>query len=270
MQYHPDFEDYARYYARSMARLLADKPVATNWKPDDPHVLDWLRDADVVDCDLIPSGSNYAYLLSLRHDQRGDGLAVYKPAEGEAPLWDFPSGSLYVRETAAYELSRALGWDLVPPTVVRDGPMGPGSVQLFIDADLVQNYFTMRDKRRSDFEVVALFDCVANNADRKAGHCLLGRDGHIWCIDHGLTFHEQWKLRTVIWDFYSQDVPARLIDDLRSLRVALSDGSETVQSLSGYLTPSERRALERRLDSLLARPCYPPPGPHRSVPWPPI
>jgi uncharacterized repeat protein (TIGR03843 family) len=270
MEYRSDFEEYARYYARSIERLLKDKPPAANWRPDAPAVLDYLAEADVVDCDLLPSGSNYAYLLTLQHKTGGTGLAVYKPREGEAPLWDFPTGSLYLRETAAFELSRAIGWDIVPPTVVRDGPMGVGSVQLFIDADLEQNYFTMRDRRRSDFEVVALFDCLANNADRKAGHCLLDREGRIWCIDHGLTFHEQWKLRTVIWDFYDSAVPERLVDDLKRLRMDLAERPEALEGFLRHLTTTERRAFERRLAGLLARPCYPPPGPHRSIPWPPV
>ena len=140
--------------------------------------------------------------------------AVYKPARGERSLWDFPDG-LYRREVAAYELSEALGWGLVPPTVVRDdGPFGPGSLQLFVEADYEQHYFTLLDDGGHDEDVlraICAFDIVANNADRKSGHVLRGPDGRLWAIDHGLCFHRQPKLRTVIWDFADEAVPGEPI-----------------------------------------------------------
>ncbi len=265
-----DLGEYGRYYARSMDMVLAGKQASSNWSPDHPGVTDLLRESEIVECALVPSGSNYTYLLTLRHSGAGEGLAIYKPRAGEAPLWDFPTGSLYRREVAAYELSRIIGWDLVPPTVARDGPDGPGAVQLLIDADHAQNYFTLRHGRRHDLQRMALFDCLANNADRKGGHCLLARDGRLWGIDHGLTFHEQWKLRTVIWDFCDEPLPRPLLADLACLRDRLRDAPDDFGPLFGLIGATERRAFESRLERLLQHPYFPQPGPHRSVPWPPV
>ena len=148
----------------------------------------------------ILSSSNYAFLARV-DDGELQALAVYKPRRGEVPLWDFAPGTLCMREVAAYVLSHALGWPLIPPTVLRDGSYGPGVVQLYIEADVDAHYFTFREERRADLVPVALFDIVTNNADRKGGHLLLDRDSRIWAIDHALTFHAEPKLRTVIWDF---------------------------------------------------------------------
>lgn len=266
-----DLAEYARYYAQSMERLIAGKRVEANWSPDQTGVLDLLAAADIAGCELIPTGSNYTYLLTLRHPDAGEGFAVYKPRNGEAPLWDFAPGTLFLREAAAFELSRLLGWDIVPPTVVREGPGGAGAVQLFIDADLTQNYFTLRDPGHDDaIRRIALFDCLANNADRKGGHFLLGRDGRLWGIDHGLTFHPHWKLRTVVWDYCDEPFAPGLLGDLARLRDRLRDAPDDFAALFACLDETERRAFEGRLSELIARPCYPPPGPHRSVPWPPV
>ena len=138
--------------------------------------------------------------------------AIYKPHRGERPLWDFPDG-LYQREVAAYELSEALGWDLVPETVLRaEAPLGIGSLQRFVDADFEQHYFTLLEQpvHHAALRAMAAFDLVANNADRKGGHCLIDADGHVWGIDHGLCFHIEPKLRTVIWDFGGEPLPAEL------------------------------------------------------------
>ncbi len=149
----------------------------------------------------LPWSSNYTFLVEAT---LGDVTlpGVYKPGRGERPLWDFPTG-LYLRERAAYLLSEALGWRLVPETVVRDGPLGVGSVQRFVPADFREHYFTLleRPEHRAALQAIAAFDLVANNADRKAGHVLLSTDGHIWGCDHGLTFNVENKLRTVIWEF---------------------------------------------------------------------
>jgi len=191
--------------------------------------------------------------------------AVYKPRRGERPLWDFDLGSLCQREVATFELSDALGWGLVPETVLRDGPLGPGAVQRFVDHDPDEHYFTLLEEHRDRFRAFATFDVLTNNADRKSGHCLRRRDDDlILGIDHGLTFHAAWKLRTVIWDFAGEPVPAELADDVERL---VADG--LARRLGGLLTPDELDAVGRRADALLAAGCLPVPDDgYHSFPWP--
>ncbi len=197
---------------------------------------------------------------------------IYKPARGERPLWDFDRGSLAKRETAAYVLSRALSWDLVPPTVFRRGPHGPGSVQLFVDADQDAHFFTIRDdpRYRPVLQALAIFDIIANNADRKAGHCLSLGFGRIVAIDQGLCFSADAKLRTVIWDFVGEPIPENLEADLRRVRSDLDDrGSTLVADLGDLLSRLEIRALRERLTTLLADGCFPePPNDRRPFPGP--
>jgi uncharacterized repeat protein (TIGR03843 family) len=215
---------------------------------------------------VLPRASNHTFLARVRH---GDDelLAVYKPRAGEAPLWDFPDGTLCNREVAAYVLSRTLGWPRVPETVLRDGPHGVGSVQRFVAFDPNQHYFTMREERADDFRRVALFDIVANNADRKSGHCLLGDDGEIFVVDHGVCFADEPKLRTVIWDYVDEPLPPTMLDDLRALGDRLRGGDARTR-LVELLTPSEVEALERRLADVVALGRFPQPGPGRPYPWP--
>ena len=196
-----------------------------------------------------------------------DGVAsrvVYKPVRGERPLWDFPRG-LYKREVAAWALSEALGWGLVPPTVTRDGPLGRGSVQLFVDADFEQHYFTLREDRRHQTTLarICLFDVLANNTDRKSGHCLLGRDGRVYAIDNALTFHPEWKLRTVIWDYGGERIPASLLDDVRRFRAA-----DLPASLADLLLPAEQEALRDRVDLVLSAGHFPVDPSGERYPWP--
>jgi uncharacterized repeat protein (TIGR03843 family) len=214
-------------------------------------------------------GSNYTFLVHVRGE--GEEVeAVYKPARGERPLWDFPSGTLAQREVAAYQISRALAWDLVPPTVLRpDGPAGPGSIQLFVDADPERHYFTFNEVEKQRLRPVAAFDILINNADRKGGHVLLGSDGHIWLIDHGVCFHEEEKLRTVIWDFAGEEIPGEILADIRRLRSALDAGGELLQNLGRLLAPKETRALKGRAEALLASRRFPlPSDDRRPYPWP--
>jgi uncharacterized repeat protein (TIGR03843 family) len=190
--------------------------------------------------------------------------AVYKPARGERPLWDFPTG-LYRREVAAFVLADHLGWDLVPPTVERDGPLGPGSVQLFVPARFEEHYFTFRDDERfgDALRRLCAFDIVSNNTDRKSGHCLLGEDDRVWAIDNGLSFHAQFKLRTVIWDFGGEPLPEGVAADLARL---LDEGLP--DSLTGLLDPFERDAILTRAGALASAGCFPvDDGGHR-YPWP--
>jgi uncharacterized repeat protein (TIGR03843 family) len=218
---------------------------------------------------LMPGASNYTFLARARTADE-EILAVYKPRRGETPLWDFPAGTLCSREVAAYELARTLGWPNVPPTVFRDGPEGEGSAQLFIRFDPEQHYFTLGNERRAEFERVTAFDLVANNADRKAGHCLLGDDGEIWVIDHGVCFSAEPKLRTVIWEYIDEPIPDVLLVDLTRVGEELS-GGPLAHKLATLLSPEELRALAARIDELVAAGIYPAPDPGtRPYPWPPI
>ena len=177
-----------------------------------------LRRGEIEVKGRMPWSSNGTYLVHLCLGDE-EGAAIYKPHRGERPLWDYPSG-LYRREVAVYEVSEALGWGLVPETVVRDdGPFGPGSLQRFVAAHFEEHYFTLleRPELHDALRTMCLFDLIVNNGDRKSGHCLLGEDGRIWGIDHGLCLHEEPKLRTVIWDFAGQPVPAERLDDVARL-----------------------------------------------------
>ncbi len=219
---------------------------------------------------LMPWSSNYTFLVTIRRAGE-EVLAIYKPCRGERPLWDFPDGTLALREVAAFHVSRALGWDFIPPTVFREGLHGRGAVQLFIETDPEAHYFTLRDQHQAVFQRVAAFDYVVNNADRKAGHCLLGNDGHIWTIDHGLTFHSDYKLRTVIWDFAGQAIPGDIQEDLCRLQETLRQPTSPLQTeLTGLLTGHEIKVFRRRLDQLIAGGRFPLPVGGRNVPYPPI
>ncbi len=216
---------------------------------------------------LLPRSSNYTFLCRVRDEDGDELLAVYKPRSGEAPLWDFPEGTLCRREVAAYVLADALGWPRVPPTILRDGPQGIGSVQRFLRFDPQHHYFTMLEDRPDDFRRVALFDVVANNADRKAGHCLLAEDGEIFVVDHGVCFSEEPKLRTVIWDFASEPIPPPMLADLRALQDELDHGP-TRERLCSLLSLAEVDDIGRRLAGLIADGRFPEPGPGRPYPWP--
>jgi hypothetical protein len=217
---------------------------------------------------LMPEASNYTFLVEARTDD-GPALAIYKPRRGEAPLWDFAEGTLCNREVAAYRLASALGWPAVPPTILRDGPHGPGSVQLFVESDPDEHYFTLRGSRLRDFAAVAAFDVVANNADRKSGHCLLDPDGRIWVIDHGVCFHAEPKLRTVIWEFADRPVPELLAADLVRVGAALHAGPLR-RDLLELLSKREVDATARRAERLARTGRFPVPTSTRPYPWPPV
>jgi hypothetical protein len=220
---------------------------------------------------LLPYATNHTFLVRLGRaaDERAP-LAVYKPSRGERPLHDFPDKTLYRREVAAYEVSRALAWDMVPPTVVRiDAPLGPGSLQLYVDHDPEQHYFSLLAGHRAIFKRLAVFDILCNNADRKAGHCLLDGDGRVWAVDHGLTFHPQPKLRTVIWDFSGRRILARDREGVVALASNLGQpGSPLLSLLRTLLAGDEVAALNGRAKAL-SQPCdYPAPNSDWSFPWP--
>lgn len=227
-----------------------------------------LEHGDLEVIGLLPRASNYTFLGRIRADGRSVPV-VYKPRAGETPLWDFPDGTLCNREVAAFVLAEALGWPNIPPTVLRDGPHGVGSAQLHVEADPGQHYLTLRDGRLDEFLPVAAFDAVAGNGDRKAGHCLLGRDGRIWVVDHGLCFNAEPVLRTVIWDFAGRPVPPGLLDDLGQAAGELRRGPLRRRMLD-LLSEYEVEATAERAEALRSAGVFPSPGPGRSVPWPAI
>jgi uncharacterized repeat protein (TIGR03843 family) len=225
--------------------------------------LDLLARGEMTLRGRLPWSTNRTFLVGLALDGTS-GLGVYKPGAGERPLWDFPPG-LFRREVAAYHLSEALGWALVPPTVERAGPLGEGSVQLFVPADFAQHYFTLVEDPAShpDLRRICAFDLIANNADRKAGHCLRGLDGRIRAIDNGLCFHVEPKLRTVVWAFAGEAIPDEVLADVRRL---LARGLP--RALEGRLDPDEGRALLRRAAALAAGRRFPDDGGASDYPWP--
>lgn len=241
-----------------------------SWHPDQPAIEAALERAEIAKLELMPSGSNYVFAALLVDEAGGHTAAVYKPRKGESPLWDYPSGTLYKRERAAYLLSQALGWRIVPPTVVREGPHGIGSVQLYIEHRPRSHFFTMRESKQDAFRAFAAFDALANNGDRKGGHCLDAVDGAVWGIDHGLTFHEEDKLRTVIWDFTGEPVPETLLGDVRQLLARLQRHDDCLGDLDDMLHRDERRALVDRAERLLSSGRFPDPPSWRPVPWPAI
>lgn len=222
-------------------------------------------------------GSNYTFFCRVTYKER-HFEAVYKPTRGEQPLWDFPTGTLAKREVAAYLVSEGLGWELVPPTVYRrKAELGPGSLQLFVQHDPNDHYFSFKDADRQRLRPAALFDLVVNNADRKGGHVILDQDGHFWLIDHGICFHVEDKLRTVIWDFAGEAIPACLLDDLRRFSSGLEKVGETSPELAEllelmkFLRANEIRSMHRRCQELLKTGVFPlPANDRRMVPWPPV
>lgn len=224
-----------------------------------------LRDSEIVASQLIPWGSNYSFAVALETPDGRDQLAIYKPRSGEAPLYDFPDGTLYLRETAAYHLSKLLGWDFVPPTIVRGGPHGIGSLQLYIhpEAGSADNH-EFWQSCALDIERVVLFDHIANNADRKTGHCLRDHCGKVWGIDHGLTFNQVPKMRTVLWQFVGRPVNSALLNDLAELHRRESEARSTFRQ---YLTGTEIDAVLARVDRILETRHYPLLNPRRNIPY---
>jgi hypothetical protein len=253
----------------------------------------FLAEGDLKVLGRIPWASNATLLAKVRHRDL-EGLAVYKPVRGERPLWDFPGGTLYRREVAAYLVSEQLGWRLVPPTLVRDGPLGVGSLQLYVDADAEVTAFELLAAGNASLPRIAAFDVVTNNADRKAGHCLLTRsapdqehgiadgvqvgrhgqartslseDEHVWAIDHGLCFHEEPKLRTVLWDLAGRRLEAGDKADLEAL-AAEATGGGLGRRLAALLDAGEVAAVAERALALARIGRLPAPSGGRAYPWP--
>jgi uncharacterized repeat protein (TIGR03843 family) len=260
----------------------------------DPAALEVLRCGRLEVQGRLVQASNATLLCSIEYD----GLSaecVYKPVRGERPLWDFPDGTLAGREVASYLLSEATGWSLVPPTVLRDGPFGPGMVQLWVDTedgselvDLVSPWevptgwlsvLRAQDHRgdpvvlaHADHErlrLLAVLDVVINNADRKGGHILHTPDGRVLGVDHGVCLNTEIKLRTVLWGWIGERLPEEAIDRLSELR-ALMEGT-LAQELAEHVTPKEVAAVSGRIDRLLGAGVLPAPsGERHAIPWPPF
>ena len=219
-----------------------------------------LRHGDILSCQLTRMGSNYTFVVNVALDGV-EAYGIYKPRDGEAPLWDFPNGTLYKREYAAYLLSDILGWNLVPYTIIRDGPYGIGSVQEFIAHDPKENYYTLGGEYADQLRLVCCFDLVANSTDRKPNHLIMDPDGKLWSIDHGLTFHSDVKIRTVIWDFGGEEIPETLLDTLGEFKSRINGPQNSMpkrlQELLGLLDATEVEGLKGRLEWLLTERTYP-------------
>jgi hypothetical protein len=235
---------------------------------DVAEALDLLRAGTMTVEGRLVDASNTTLYCSLT---RGDLTAacVYKPVRGERPLWDFPDGTLAEREAAAYLVSAAFGWNVVPPTILRDGPFGDGMVQLWIDGDATVDLSVLIRSEIDPLRRMAVFDAVINNADRKGGHLIPMPDGHVYGVDHGVSFHQQDKLRTVLWTWAGDRLPDEAVDALSALRAELEGALG--EGLAALLTRREVVAVNRRVDRLLTTRRYPEPsGDWPAVPWPPF
>jgi len=238
---------------------------------DKAETLATLQKGEIKLTGQFTQSSNYTFLVEV-FDNNQTLQAVYKPQKGERPLWDFPAGTLGKREVAAYLVSRGLGWNLVPATVFRKkAPLGQGSLQLYIEHDPEKHYFTFDAGTRARLKPAAVFDLILNNADRKGGHILLDKSGQLWLVDHGVCFHPENKLRTVIWDFAGQSIPTEILGDLKLLDEKLCPGSDIYQELLHWLSEVEMKALIKRIKALLQMGIFPfPDEKRRPYPWPPL
>ena len=239
-------------------------------KEDDGPALELLSEGTLKVEGRLVAASNATLYCTVR--LRGQTAAcVYKPVAGERPLWDFPLGTLAGREVAAYQVSQAAGWHLVPPTVMRDGPFGPGMCQLWIEADASADLIALaRSSDHPQLRDMAVFDAVVNNADRKIGHLLPLPDGHLYGCDHGVCFGEEYKLRTVLWQWRGRRLPGRAMQALSRLQAAMT-GGELAAELAVLLSPGEVRATRERIDLLIQHRVHPyPPENWPAVPWPPV
>ena len=240
----------------------------TDTVSDSEAALQLLSQGGIEVLGLLPYSSNYTFLAKVRAEG-AEVHAVLKPRRGETPLWDFPPGTLAAREVAAYEVSRASGWDLVPPTVLRDEtPLGDGSLQLFVTHDPERHYFVLTEERKPDLRTFAALDAVINNADRKGGHVIEDSAGRLWAVDHGVTFHVEPKLRTVIWDYAGEPLGEDAERGLNALAHALEPEGALRLRLEQLLARPEVIALRGRIESLLTGGRFPVPTAERPLPWP--
>ena len=231
------------------------------------QLCDFMQRAEIESCDWLMAGSNRVFVVQMTLN--GQRLkSIYKPRKGEAPLWDFPDGTLYKREYAAFLLSLEMGWHFVPPTIVRRGPYGIGSMQYRIEIPKGTRGFIDRIVDVSLLKKIVLFDYLANNADRKISHLLQDTDNRLWVVDHGLTFNSSPKLRTVFWDFSGQKIPKEMIGDVQILRSKLKQGEDFRDKLFQLLDEEEIGALDYRIRQILKKAVFPNPTSRWSVPYP--
>ncbi|KUN77149.1 phosphatidylinositol kinase [Streptomyces griseoruber] len=262
----------------------------------DPAFADLLARGELTVRGRIRDASNAALYCTVAHEGR-EATCVYKPVAGERPLWDFPDGNLARREVAAYEVSEATGWGLVPPTVLRDGPYGEGMCQLWIEVAPEAELLALVDGEEPEpgwraigfaevgegrtallvhaddgrLRRLAVLDAVINNADRKGGHLLPTADGRLYGIDHGVTFNTENKLRTLLWGWAGEPLTGEAVDVLKGLRAALEPSGALTGTLTPLLTPAEVEATRARVDELLESGRHPEPGGEwPAIPWPPV
>ena len=243
--------------------MPGDEAELTQPAPEGTDEVAVLLEGDIEVLGRMPWSSNATYLVALHRDGI-EARAIYKPHRGERPLWDFPSG-LYRREVAAYELSESMGLRIVPTTVLREGPFGEGSVQWFVEADFKQHYFSLHESRidlHDRFRSMAVFDYVANNTDRKSGHCLVDARDRVWGIDHGLCFSSEFKLRTVIWEFGGDPLANEHVASLRRLVEAVP------LRVAALLDDEEVAAISERAEELITDGVLPIDDSGRRYPWP--
>ncbi|KAA6216812.1 SCO1664 family protein [Streptomyces filamentosus] len=264
--------------------------------PDSPPDTELLARGELTVRGQVREASNAVLYCTVAHEGR-EAACVYKPVAGERPLWDFPDGTLAEREVAAYELSEATGWGLVPPTVLRDGPYGEGMVQLWIEPDPEARLLALTEDEEAgegwkaigpaevgegrtallvhadmpDLRRLAVLDAVMNNGDRKGGHLLPAPGGRLYGIDHGVSFHVEDKLRTLLWGWAGQELPAEAAGVLAGLDRALAPGAPLATRLAELLTDAEVSAVRRRVGAMLASGRHPEPsGQWPAIPWPPV
>ncbi len=258
---------------RSRQSLGIAYPVPEGASPvtlEERDALPLLESGEITGGHRMPYGSNYTFLVWIDAGPGKYLRAIYKPRDGERPLWDFPLGTLYQRERAAFLLSRLLGWPNIPLTLVREGPYGIGMFQNYVDCDPSVTYFDMveDDGFHEQLSRIMVFDLITNNADRKAGHCLMDDDSRIWSIDHGLTFHPSFKLRSVMMEFWGSPIPDDMVADLADLYEKLDAGSHDTAPLVEHLDNREVKALKKRVRFLLRDRAIPNLDPNYNIPWP--
>jgi hypothetical protein len=233
-----------------------------------------LRQGAIEVVGRLVAASNATLLVTVSGDLPGRGrvtaAAIHKPVRGERPLWDFPEGTLAAREVAAHAVSQASGWDIVPPTVLRaDGPYGQGMLQLWVETRDDIDPAALLGTRDVRLRRIAVFDAVVNNADRKAGHLLVRPDGRVQGVDHGVTFHVEAKLRTVLWEWRGTRLGRSELAVLRALAVRLGPGEDLGRALGELLAPDEVAATRERVGDLLRSGRFPEPAPDwPAIPWP--